>query len=291
MTRPMDEIPDGSIPRERIPELLIALLYGELEPAQAGRVRARIEADPELKKEWEELCGTRDFFRTWEIPEHSPRIVVVHRPEPPGREPKRMGVRLRSLRRWPFAPVFGPVLAAAMLLVLALVGVRVERVDRGIALRFEPRSGQRTELRSEHIGPEGVGLGVAGKVAELAQSPRLTAEGPVETEPATYITRDEMDEYCLALGKTVLSAMNDYDRDKDSRTATLVQASLGGVSSRQEQDYRDLRTRIDQLGTGLLEEQARTRAQVDYLMEQYLKDRSEPLGRVPAGSSKGDDHE
>jgi hypothetical protein len=211
-------------------EKLVALLYGELPEAEAREVERWIEADPALRTEWNELTAGRNLLRTWDVPETLPRLVFVNQTEVAARRRRTVGDWFRSVLA---APAWGVAAACATVAVLALAQFRVEKDTHGIALRFG--------------------------------APPAAPAAPA-TAPVAYVTQQEMDARFTAMGQAVLAYMDDYGRARDQSMATLLQAALTGMNQQQAQDYHDLRTRIEGLGSGLIENQANTRAQVDYLM-------------------------
>jgi hypothetical protein len=88
----------------------------------------------------------------------------------------------------------------------------------------------------------------------------------------------------------VLAFMDGYTRQQDAAVSQVLQTALAGIDDKRDQDYRDLRQRIDYVGTGLLEDQVRTRARVDYLWSRDLG-RSQRIGAAPADTSGGEPHE
>jgi anti-sigma factor RsiW len=85
-------------------ERLVALLYGELPPAEERSLRAEIESDPALRAAWEEISSAREFLGR--VPEEpAPSFVFLDESHLPAR---------RRLSR--FFPVLAPWAAAACLM-------------------------------------------------------------------------------------------------------------------------------------------------------------------------------
>ncbi|MFW5854727.1 MAG: anti-sigma factor family protein, partial [Thermodesulfobacteriota bacterium] len=77
---------------------LLDLLYGELSPQEEAEVRAAIDDDEKLRKEWEELQGDREVVRAavpeaFEVPEEVTAAILERaRVKKPGRRsPARSG--------------------------------------------------------------------------------------------------------------------------------------------------------------------------------------------------------
>ncbi|MBZ0267083.1 hypothetical protein K8I85_02920, partial [bacterium] len=56
---------------------MIAYLYGELPEAEERAFRRLLEKDDALRAEYEELAGTRETLRGWEVEETVPSFVLV----------------------------------------------------------------------------------------------------------------------------------------------------------------------------------------------------------------------
>ena len=222
-------------PKDAIRERLVALLYGELSEGEARDLRRLIERDPEMRAEWEEISGARAVLKKWELREMVPRLVFVQqKPEPRTVSlPPRASLWARW-RRSLFTPAWGVAAAAAVVAVLALSGFRVERGNHMIAFRFG------------------------------AATPTPTPTPALATGDQ-YVTRAELDHQVRNIGQAVVSYLDEYSRSQEETQAVLLRTALSQANSQHVQDYRDLRGRIDNIGLGVREDHAQTRAQLESL--------------------------
>ncbi len=265
--------------------LLIALLYGELSPSEAEDLRKQIAGDPALRAEWEELQKTRSLLSRWDIPEAPPRVVFVHRTtagggvsdgaqrvgwiagtpgggtsaEAPGagQVVTRPG-RQRSLRRF-LVPAFTLAAAALLLVGLGWAGLRVERIPGGLAFRLGREATSETPAS------------VASRAAPAA----------------SMVTQTELDDVVRTLGRSMLVILADDAERRDRETGRVLQTAFTGLNDRQEQSYKELRARIEAVGLGLQQNQARTQAAIDYLQQQGPAGATAPQ-TVPLGTREGD---
>jgi hypothetical protein len=257
-------------PESRL-QMLIGLLYGELSEEEEREIRRRMLTDAQLRAEWEELSGTRSLLHRWEINEPSPRVVFVQRVEPVARN-ARPASRDRDdggpglwarLRPFFASPAWGIAAAALCVAALGLARFGIERSAGG---------GWSFRLGGPRPASE---AGPAGPAAD--------------SRAAEYVTRQDLDLYTRSMGQAVLTVMDGYTRQRDDAVAQVLQTALSGMSGKQAEDYRELRQRIELLGTGLLQDQARTRARLDYLWD--AQNKPERIGAAPAGNPEGEGNE
>lgn len=301
-------------------EKLVALLYGELSEDEEREIRRELMTDAALRAEWEGLQSSRTLLQGWQMEERAPRLVFVQKTAGAAGQ---AGLRRESgwrerFRTWLAAPAWGLAATAVLVAALALGGFRIDRVSGGLAFRFggsetpphqaDSVGGTQT---SPHLGPgspavtgiipgipgtrfvtdPGVGLGVTGFAGEASAGydPAMAsgaAPGGTGEGESPYITREEFDRYVQAMGRAVQDVMDEYARQRDESMTALLQGALMGLNARQVEGYRELRTRIDDLGIQVVEDQAVTRAQVNYLFHQVEPDRAAPV-QEPIRSTGG----
>ncbi len=270
-------------------ERLVALLYGELPETEAQALRKEIEGDPALRAEWEELTGARSFLGAWEVPEESPGFVFVN--EPASAPRRRAGFRER-LRGLVPAWSYGLAAAAVAVLVLAIGGFRVEKMDNGIAFRMGSEKAK-TPAIAENLRADG-GTGVpltsppvqAVSTEPVSSNPATTLQGMETATP--YLTKQEFQAYAAGMTQTMVALLNEYGRERDQEVGSALQVVLRNISEKQTEDYRDLRGRLDAFASGLSEEQMTTRAQLGYLLEQTRSTSPGSVHPSPAIETKGD---
>jgi hypothetical protein len=247
--------------------------------------------------------------------EQAPRVVFVERtaekiaPHPAG----RFGTIWSRLSRILAAPAWGLAAASLSLAVLGLAHFRIERPDGGFAFGFGPAPvttagapeapvASPVSARAEIPAltpvsapvPTPVSASVPGHVpapestpisgSDSGPTPAQTSARPDRTD---YVTRNELDAYTRAMGEAMLQMIADYTRQRDQAVTQFVQTALSGVSDRQADNYRELRTQIEDLGSGVLEDRARTEARLDYLYGNGGQSKQERIGAAP-GTSEGE---
>lgn len=266
-------------------EQMIAALYGELSPEEMEAFRVLLKEDTELAREWEELRGTRSFlqkagaemeahaeeqagaFSFLSPEEEAPSAGRADRagkqpdPGPPTRpdaapaEPVTWGARWRKLL---LSPATGFAAAALTLAVLMLSGLRVDRVEGGLAIRFAPETGHsgQADLASAAPAESTDRAGAAGRSSTIAD-PALSGGIPLETASGPG-----------APAGTSAGALTGAGGGS-SRPGSQAQAdALGGYVTR-----ADLAVFADQL-TRMLEERLRetrqvTRSEFVYLLNEF----------------------
>ncbi len=270
-------------------ERLVALLYGELPETEAQALRKEIEGDPALRAEWEELTGARSFLGAWEVPEESPGFVFVN--EPANAPRRRAGFRER-LRGLVPAWSYGLAAAAVAVLILAIGGFRVEKLDNGLAFRLGSEKAK-TPAIADNLRSDG-GSGVpltsppiqAVSTEPVSSNPAATPQGTDSATP--YLTKQEFQAYAAGMTQTMVALLNEYGHERDQDVGSALQAVLKSISEKQTEDYRDLRGRFDAFASGLTEEQMTTKAQLGYLLEQTRSTSPGSVRPSPAIETKGD---
>lgn len=150
-------------------EQMIAALYGELSPEEMQEFQALLKEDADLEREWDELQGTRAFLQKAgaEMEAQSAEQAEVFSFLMPGQPDSAARIpRPARWRRLLFSPATGFAAAALTLAVLLFTGLRIDRVEGGMTIRFAPGAGQ---------------AGLA------ATAPRQTTDGPYTAESSRAV--------------------------------------------------------------------------------------------------------
>ena len=117
-------------------EKLIALLYGELPEEQEKEIREEIEADPDLRADWEELTATRRILQEWDVEEQSPGFVFVDDADTQAAAVNTgiLGGWRRRLKGFVTATPWAVAAAAVLVAALALGDFRIEKTDSGLRI-------------------------------------------------------------------------------------------------------------------------------------------------------------
>jgi hypothetical protein len=230
MTRPEDPA--------ALRETMIAALYGELTDAEARAFRERLAGDSALRAEWEELEGTRRLLRRAEVDESVPEFVFLAPAHPTAEG--RPAMARSGWRGWLRLPTIGFAIATAALLVLMGSGLRVDRVEHGLALRWGPPPAP--------APPSPSMTGIPLEPAATSGAAREVVS--VDPNRATYLTRAELVTYTQELVRLMGSDLNDYDQRRSGETVYLVREAFDELARRQQQDYERLDARIDEIGRG-----------------------------------------
>jgi len=223
---------------------MVAFLYGELPEGERRAFERMLERDDALRAEFDELKSVRGVLAGWEVEERAPSFVLVE-----GREKKRDAAPglLERFSEWARglagSPAWALAATAVVLLVLAVGGFRIERVDGGVAFRF---GGDRpAPVRTEPLP----GLGPGQELA-LREGP-ATSDG-VLTPASSWVTQDDLDTHNDELLTGLMNALNDYGQRRDQETYALVQTMYQQMRDEQNRDYRQLNGRLDTMGLEVL---------------------------------------
>jgi hypothetical protein len=174
-------------------EQLIAALYGELSAEEEKAFFALLEADAELKREWDELNETRSFmsaaregeeagFEFEKTPESEgftfdATAISGITPEQVYTQPDRRGSWLAWLDLLR-TPAVGFAAVAAALVIMVLSGLRVDTVNGGMLVHFGPLP---TTTATIPVG------GVPGGESLVPT--------PMQFASSDYVTREELMNY------------------------------------------------------------------------------------------------
>ncbi len=274
---------------------LVALLYGELPEAEAREVRAMIDADPALRREWDELQGTREILAQWKVEEESPGFVFVDDAAPRAR--RRAAGWVERFRSFALVTPWAVATTAVVVAVLAVGGnFRVERSDGSVAFRIgRPpavatnfASGAQQPIAQPTTGGSPVVQGVAlGKTPEQPGPGERTGETSGPTAEAQqgagiYLTKREFDAYSAGMMQSLVLLLNQYGKEHDREIGAVLQTALTDVANKQIRDYGDLRGRIEALGVGV--------GNLDYRLQQHSEQVGPmPVEATPATGTKGEE--
>ena len=213
---------------------LMAYLYGELPESERRAFERLLGEDAELRQEYEELAGTRAMLPAWRIEERVPSFVLVEdRPEP-----KRASFWERFVASWKVpSPAWGLAFATIALVVAAAAGLRVQKIDGGLAFRFGEEAAAPVRSTVPELGP--------GQELALRENPDRSVLVPAT---ADWVTREEMDNQNAELVMALTKALNDYGQRRDAETYGLVQSMAQQLRDEQNRDYRQITGRLDTMG-------------------------------------------
>jgi len=178
----------------------------------------------------------------------------------------------------------GPVWAAAavlvMVAVLGLSGFRVQKIAGGFALGFGdapvetllPTGGDPTGGTHAANSGSATDLGIADPAGtrSLAGDVQLT---PVSVG-GDYLTRDDMVDYESQMFQVVSAMFHDYEKYRDQELAGIIRMMYSEMNTRQDQNYDDLRGRIEEVNVGLMLEKNESDARYMDLMQSGGENRS-----------------
>jgi hypothetical protein len=246
-------------------QLLIAALYGELDEETLGQFQALIDEDPVLRAEWEELRETRALLETAVEPAATPEFVFL--------EPARAAATPRRFWGLPaFSAAWGFASVAACLAILMGAGLRMDRVDNGLILRFGPAPAPKPAATVPAVD----------KPRETA--PPFTTPLPVDgvrgeatSQTGPPVTRDDLNRYSTRM-LDAMTHLVDESQDRQRREfAYMMGRFYEEMTDEQQRKYESLRQRVDIVGLGLMSEQTRTNQQISRLTDQVRGTDSDSL--------------
>jgi hypothetical protein len=270
---------------ERIDALrqrMIAALYGELAPREQREFEAELAADETLRREWVELRGARAFLSETPLGDEAPRFVFLD-PEPAAGRAGAASTRVRARRRFDWgwlgplrAPVGGFALAGAAVIVLLLLGLRVDRTPAGLVVRFGPPPPETIALLDRdspgvRLEPSGSGSaqlaaggagasGMTGAAGGASVVSGVSSAGATDIEgrpPSAYLTRAEFAAYANQLADALEGGLNDYQFRGRGETALLMRQLYDELSRERERDRDAINARMDEMWARLVDAAAR----------------------------------
>lgn len=257
-------------PLDPIHDAMIAALYGELSAEEMSKLRAVLERDAELRRQWLELGEARSFLSEASDEEPAPSFVFTEPAAPESGRRGRAGAELtaagaglaRRIRALWRSPLPGFALATAALIVLLLAGLRVDRTGGGLLVHFgnglEPGPqlvATETGLRAEQIMPaqsaEPLEPGrQSGPPAHEAFAGDQGRAVPV-ADLGGYLTRAEFVAYAEQMNGMFQGLVMSEENRRRAELAYVVRGLYTDIERNQEQRYSALDTRIQQVWLGL----------------------------------------
>jgi len=218
-------------PLDPMREQMIAALYGELGTAEMKRFEEALAADDELRSEWEELRGTRNFIGVAGTEGDEAEFsftLPVELPRTDDREASRGTVVRGPWRRlWTAAAGFSA--AAAIFAVLLFSGLRIDRTPSGWLVGFSGAPENQAGFGSADIG---------GADAVL--------------------TREDFAAFARELVQATDQRLTRMEERRSGEQAMLVRGFLEALdlqqqelSLHQQRNYEDLRARVELVAYGL----------------------------------------
>jgi hypothetical protein len=181
---------------EPVRDRMVRALYDELPPADRRALEEEIASDPDLRREWDELREARSLLREALEP------VSENRTEPTAPP---------SWRRFALGAAAGFAAAACLFTVLLGSGLRIDRSDGGLLVRFGPP-------------PQPTGM------AALADAP---------------LTRAEFEYFAASLVDATSARIDDLERRQIEARTVSTRALYDALASNQQRQYHDLVYRLE----------------------------------------------
>jgi hypothetical protein len=253
-------------------QMLIAALYGELSEEKEQEFQELLARDAGLRADWDELRETRVLLAEWAPEETAPAFEITEQEAAfLGPSSRRRGASpglWAGLRGWFRGswtpPAWGFAGATAVLVILILTGFRVDWVENGLVFRFGPDS-QIVSGSSPGAGsmtataPGNVDPGRIGPPSDGVRATPVAARGDL-------VTRHEMDYYSAGIMRMMSDMLVDYRNERNGELAYILGSLYEQLRSEQSEQYDDLKARVEGVGLGLMVEQSRANARLEYLM-------------------------
>ncbi len=197
---------------------LVSALYGELDESELRAFNTEIAEDAELKTQWSELRAVRQLIRDAEaerMDEAAPQAA------PAKTHPIRQLLATLSSSRLA-ASGFGFAAAATLFVALLVGGLRIDRTPEGLLIRLDGSLASDLAVASGEIGGN-AGWGGAG------------------------VSHAEMAELTRALAGATGARLDELERRQVESQAGMTQALYDAILINQQQQYADLRNRIERV--------------------------------------------
>ena len=190
---------------------MVAALCGELEPEQRRQLDQAMERDEALRQDWLELCEAQQGLQALageqsDAGSGSDAAVTTWMPPGIAAFPSRTTPRWR----WLLASAAGFAAAAGICFVLLLAGLRIDRADGGMLVRFD---------------------------GTATAQPPVTGEAP--------LTRTELAAYTQLLMDVTDRRFEQLEQRQASTQAEVAQVLFDALVQQQQHQYNDLRSRIE----------------------------------------------
>ena len=214
-------------------QLLIAALYGELDADGEARFQAAIDEDPVLRAEWDELRETRALLETASAaePAITREFVFVRPPETKATWRQRF---------FTFSPAWGFASVACGLVILLGAGLRLDRVDNGLVVRFGQAPVPQTQPKPEPVTP--------------TRRPEITVPVPVDGDvritptSAHALTREDLNRSTIRTLEAMSNMVDDAQMEQNHKMAMILGQFYEEMRDEQDRKYRDLRQRVEAVG-------------------------------------------
>jgi hypothetical protein len=235
-------------------ERLIAYLYGEMTEEESKSFVRVLESDATLRAEFEDLRGAREMLSGWKVPEPTPSFVFLN--ETAGRPQGAAWWKKFEFLRGAGGFGLGLATAAAVALLLAFTGFRVERVDGGLAFRFGEEK-KNVLPAAEQLDQFANNNRIRPEPLELAQNPPAVKPDAANASSSEYITRAEFEKMSGQMVGSIVDLLNQYGSSQNQEVTGVLQAMYAQISDRQSRDSEEIRHRMSALGVELLMRQAK----------------------------------
>jgi hypothetical protein len=252
-------------------EILVAYLYGEIDPAQRSAFEAHIATCDRCRHELVEMQALRDKFQDWKVPETRPIVLDLHRQTVDG-VPKRRFSALRLLREIPaWAQVAAALLVLGVSAGIANLSVRYDH--SGLTVRTGWSRAPIEGLENASKGPERSGADANTAVvpwrADLtALETRLKTEFHASPERALPSTRTAISPDSELL-QQVRVLIRDSERKQQNELALRIAEVIREFDSKRGSDLVNINQtlRAMQSNTGIeVLKQREALSRLDYLV-------------------------
>jgi hypothetical protein len=195
---------------------MVAALYGELSDDEMREFEAQLERDEELRQDWQELLEARAGLQRLAREEEATSFSFTM---PPEQASAGQSGNVVPLWRWAVASAAGFTAAASIFLVLIVAGLRVDRTQDGVLVRFG---------------------GTASDTAAASQTvDGFAAQGGQQT-----LTRAEFAAFADALIGATAARLDELERRQVSSQAEVARALYDALAVQQQRQYDSLTSQI-----------------------------------------------
>jgi len=234
---------------------MIAALYGELPPEEEEEFLTRLASDPALRAEWDELQQARGFLQEADATEPDPGFVFeLPAAARGGAAPHGVRERLRAWRLGLLMrPAAGFAFAAAAALILMIAGLRIDRVQGGLALHFGPASPATPALVQSQSASDGAVQLAAGQGGQIAGIEPALRSGDSNLDLNAPVTRAEM----AAFAQELVSATETQFQKQEDRvlgqTVYLLRDYHRAAEEVRQHDRREITSEMNRALLALLQ--------------------------------------
>jgi len=191
---------------------MVAALYGELEGNELRELEAEIEADEDLRRDWQELREARTALGVLDREPQGRMEFELPPARPAAEAPAEVVPFARRL-----LPVAAGFAAAALIFAgLLVAGLRLDWVDAGMMVSFGRSGADRTAMSDSEVPGDEIRL-----------------------------SRTELASLVQLMSDATSARIDDLERRQTATTNQVARALYDAIAVRQQQQYNDLRARID----------------------------------------------